>query len=174
MPSTENEPFDTLMRSCLGDDFIWGHMLLDGALTAPARAWLRSTVQGIDHQLDHNADTLEENLLDLTDEAARTRKAEFYRWRKRARHMKFLCQRRIADLDERHEHQKSRADEYKNLLLDLADAVLEHQEGALTDTQLHAELDSLRLPGTPTRNLREHLEHLEHIEVPEPKPARAV
>lgn len=169
--SSENTPFDDLMRSALGDDLTWARMLLDESLTSPVQAWLRSTMQGIDHQLVVNADTLEQDLLSLHGDAVRARKAEFYQWRKRAQHLKFLCQRRMADLTERRKREKVRAEAYKNLLLDLADAVLDHQDAAITDAQLHAELDALRLPGTPARSLREYLEEIEEPETNEVRSA---
>lgn len=158
---TITTPFDDLMKRALGDDDLWAQMTAQPADLARARTWLLDTIAGIDHQLAHNRDSLQEASIVEDAEEIRDRELRFYRWRRRAMHLKHLCAKRNRQLNERRSQEASREQEFKALLVDLADTVRDHQHGRATDQELHAELDDLHLPGQPPVNLRQYLAALD-------------
>lgn len=164
MTSTIRSPFDDRMKTALGDEDVWDRLLAEDDLRDTVREWLLDTIQGIDRQLSYNHDSLQEAKLAGDTDDLQHRELEFYRWRKRAMHLKHLCMKRNRQLNDLQTRESSQEKEFKALLINLADTVRDHQSGRATDDELHAELDDLQLPVEPAASLRQYLEILDRQE----------
>lgn len=149
LKSESTRLLDAQMMRTISDDAAWAETTATADGLDAAQRWLTETLAGIDQQISQRETELALEELDQDPQALREHRRAYLRWRKQALFLKGLCEKRRRDLRHLRTEQDDRSRQLFVALRTLADAVLRHERGEISDHQLHAHLDEISVPPQP-------------------------